>query len=186
MRYDRNKNVFELVFQKGDILPGTTVKDSIQNIGQPGKSGLISLINERHLYLWDPLARTVVESYSFPAPKKVESWDQMGSFEDESGNFWVCTPGELTRINREKAQMEDFKFGEGVLSFKNAPVDIQDIYPGYQDRNFILFNIVSNDNRNSTLRYDLKSGAFNYFDEKFNDPHNQFIDFFQTKRIFNG
>jgi ligand-binding sensor domain-containing protein len=127
LRYDRKLDVFETQIKKGDLIPGTTARDSIIDLIPAGKSGLIPMANDSNLFLWDPMKRKVVETYNFPA--HVELRAGSASFEDTHGNFWNSHHNNLTLINRELEKRQDFKFGQGVLSFKGAPKDIRYIKP---------------------------------------------------------
>ncbi len=182
MRYDRKKDIFELIFQKGDNLPGAAIKDSIKEFTPAGKSGLIPLANYKHLYLFDPIQRKVVESYTFP---RQEDGSPYGAeFEDEYGNFWVSAGDMLTKINREQKQQLDYKFGEGILSFKMIG-EVSQIQPKFQNSNFIFFVVTSSDKQKqqfqSTLRYDFNSATFEFFDEQFNDEENPIIEYSTRK-----
>jgi len=173
MRYNRKKDTFELIFEKGDLLPGTQVSDSIQKVTPAGKSGLIPMGNNRHLYLFDPIERKVAQTYDFRS-RKDTFW--LGAiFEDELGNFWNTSYNQITRINREESTQEDFTLGKGILNFKEVLNDIRSIFPVYQDKDFIFFGIRSNAQpRTAFLRYTHKTGAFEYFDYRFNDVQNKF------------
>jgi signal transduction histidine kinase/streptogramin lyase len=178
MRYDRKKNFFELIFQNGDNLPGTAIIDSIIDVIPAGKSGLIPLANYKHLYLFDPIQRKVIETYTFSRQKGGSPYG--AEFEDEYGNFWVSAGDMLTKINREQKQKVDFKFGKGILNFK-IQGEVNQIQPKFQNHNFIFFQVLSRNKQNqlfySTLRYNFNSGTFDFFDEQFNDPENQIIDY---------
>jgi signal transduction histidine kinase/ligand-binding sensor domain-containing protein len=174
MRYDRKKDVFETQFKKGDVIPGTTLTDSIIDINSANKSGLITMANNERLFLWDPILRKVVDTYNFTNRDAI-TWG--ASFEDTHGNFWVSSHDNLTRINREQAQREDFKFGEGALDFKIAG-EVLLISPESQTDTYILFQVTSTDNNNgrfiNTFKYNFESKTFEFFDYQFNDQHNQF------------
>ncbi len=172
MRYARNLDKFELVFKQSDIIPGTTVRDSIQDITPAGKSGLIPMGNNQNVYLWDPIARKVVNSFSFPNHGD-GLW--IGSaFEDHKGNFWISSRGHLTRINPKELEREGYNFGEGDLMFKGGTSDIISIIPLIHDSASIWFQIRANGQPNESLmRYDLKMKEFEWFDEKFNVESNQ-------------
>ena len=175
VRYDRTKDIFETQFKKGDIIPGTTLTDSIIDINIANKSGLISMANNKHLFLWDPIQRKVVDTYSFTNRDSI-AWG--ASFEDKYGDFWVSSHDNLTRINREQKQQEDFKFGVGVLDFKISG-ELQAIIPQNQNDSFIFFEVTSVDNNRrftNTLRYDFEGKTFELFDFNFNDENNPFVD----------
>jgi len=144
---------------------------------------LIPMANNEHMFLWDPLTRKVTDTYSFPEHDSIAAG---ASFEDQHGNFWVSSHDNLTRINREKSQRDDFKFGEGLLSFI-VPGDVMQIIPYYHNFNFILFQITSIDKQGNryqfTLRYDFKSETFELFDGQFNDAENQFILNSRTRKF---
>ncbi len=172
MRYIRKLDKFELIFDKSDLIPGTSVRDSIQDISTPGKSGLIPMGNNQNLYLWDPIAGKVVSSYSFPN-HGFELWIG-AAFEDEHGNFWISSEGNLTRINPKESERDDYKFGEGILMFKGMASDVGSIIPILHDDSFIWFQVEADDvPEESILRYDHKKGTFEWFDEKFNEEKNQ-------------
>ncbi len=176
LRYDRTKDIFETQFKKGDIIPGTTLTDSLVDINTASKSGLISMANSKRLFLWDPIQRKALDSYSFTNRDSI-TWG--ANFEDKLGDFWVSSHDNLTRINREHAQREDYKFGEGVLDFKISGKVLQ-IIPVSQNDTFLFFGVTSLDNINGrfeyVLRYDLDRKSFELFDTQFNDENNQFLD----------
>ncbi|MGB5498679.1 MAG: two-component regulator propeller domain-containing protein, partial [Maribacter sp.] len=171
LRFDRKKDSFELIFKKGDLLPGTDRRDSILDIVRAGKSGLISMGYNQRLYLWDPLQRKVVESYDFPSHKDASWWTE---FEDRQGNIWSTAGGEMTLINRQKSQRNDYTFGQGVLAFQGAPKEIIGITPFFQNDAFLIFQIFGDTNVISHLRYDFNTGTFDFFDRQFNDGKNEF------------
>ncbi len=178
MRFNREKDHFELIFEKGDTLPGTELLDSIQDITPAGGSGLIPMGNNRRLYLWDPLKRQVAESYSFPTNKD-SIW--LGTaFEDRMGRIWHTSYGQVNRINRETSEIEKFTVGAGKLDFIKALTNVQSVIPEFQNEDFIIFAIAWRDNQNrgqrTWMRYDLKSGHFDFFDTQFNDPENEFVE----------
>ncbi|MDM9630944.1 two-component regulator propeller domain-containing protein [Robiginitalea aurantiaca] len=173
MRFERKKDSFELIFKKGEVLPGTDRNDSIQDITPPGKSGLIPMGNNRHLYLWDPLEQKVVETFDFPSREAVE-W-QGTAFEDLHGNIWNSSYDEISRIDRKNAQRSDYKIGQGVLAFDKTLKNIRSIIPSYQDLDFIVFNVNSTDRGLvALLRYTFSDGAFHLYDLGFNDAENAF------------
>ncbi|MGA9239714.1 two-component regulator propeller domain-containing protein, partial [Robiginitalea sp.] len=175
LRFDRKKDSFELVLTKGEVLPGTDRKDSIQDITPPGKSGLIPMGNNQHLYLWDPLERKVVETYDFSSREAVE-WAGT-AFEDLHGNLWNSSYGEISIINRENSQRSDYKFGEGKLAFENSPKNIRSIIPAYQDSDFIVFWInVTDRGMQALMRYTFSDGAFHLYDSSYNDAQNEFAE----------
>ena len=175
LRFDQKKDSFELIFSKGEVLPGTDRYDSIQDITPPGKSGLIPMGNNQHLYLWDPLERKVVETYDFPSREAVE-WAGT-AFEDLHGNLWNSSSGEISIINRANSQRSDYKMGQGVLAFENSPENIRSIIPVYQDSNFILFRINTTDRgMQALLRYTFSDGTFHLYDRSFNDAQNEFAE----------
>jgi signal transduction histidine kinase/ligand-binding sensor domain-containing protein len=172
MRYARDLDKFELVFEKSDIIPGTTVRDSIQDITPAGKSGLIPMGNNQNVYLWDPIARKVANSFSFP--NHIDGQWIGSAFEDKKGNFWISSEGHLTRINPKESEREDYKFGEGDLMFNGGTSDVISIIPLIHDTAYIWFQIRANGQPNESLmRYDLKMKEFQWFDEKFNVESNQ-------------
>jgi signal transduction histidine kinase/ligand-binding sensor domain-containing protein len=62
------------------------------------------------------------------------------------------------------------------LAFDSAPKNIREIFPYYQNKDFILFQINSGDVPfTSHMRYDFKTKVFNYYDGQFNDEENQFL-----------
>ncbi len=172
LSYNKTKDVFEIQFKKGDIIPGTTYKDSIVDINSANKSGLITLTNNDRMFLFDPILRRVVETYEFSKRSNI-SWG--AQFEDKNGDFWVSSHDNLTLINRENKQRQDFKFGEAPLDFKMNGNVLQ-ILPQFQNDDFILFEVQSQDTNNSrflnTLRYNLKTMSFEFFDSNFNDVKN--------------
>jgi len=171
-RYDRKSDEFKLVFKKGDIIPGTQVRDTIQDLTPGGKSGLIAMGNAQNLYLWDPLNQQVVESYYFPEQNKTQ-W--IGTaFEDEMGNFWVSSAEHLVKIDRKNKRTIRFKFGEQQLFFKEASDDVRSIIPLISDDQHIWFSIAASSSPfSSFLRYDLSNQKFEWFDGNFNDNRNQ-------------
>ena len=172
MRYVRKLDKFEEVIKKGDLIPGTSINDSIQDITPAGPSGLIPMANNQNLYLWDPIAGKAAHDYSFP--EHLEGRWIGTAFEDLKGNFWVSSDGHLTRIHPKKSERQDYKFGEGILNFKGGPVAIASIIPLLQDDSFVWFLIGANDLPNSSiLRYDHRKMIFEWFDEKFNYKKNQ-------------
>ncbi|TYA57517.1 two-component regulator propeller domain-containing protein [Formosa maritima] len=174
LRYDRAKDVFEIQFKTGDIIPGTTLTDSIVDINTASKSGLILMTNNKHLFLWDPILRKVVDTYTFTNRDDIV-WG--ANFEDTHGNFWVSSHDNLTRINRDSKQREDFKFGKGALDFK-VTGKVLEIIPQSHNDAFIFFEVNSTDTNNGsfnyTLRYEFESKSFEFFDYQFNDENNPF------------
>ena len=182
MRYVRESDKFEQILQKGDLIPGTSINDSIQDITPAGPSGLIPMGNNQHLYLWDPITREAVHQYSFP---KHPDGQWIGAvFEDQKGNFWVSSEGHLTRIHPEKLERQDYKVGEGILNFKGGPADITSLIPILQDDSFVWFLVRANDSPNSSiLRYDHRKKNYEWFDEKLNYEKNQLEIWFRLNML---
>ena len=171
LRYNRKLDVFETQFKKGDLIPGTTVRDSIIDLIPSGKSGLISMSNYTNLFLWDPMKRKVVETYNFPAHDVVPAAG--ASFEDTHGNLWSLSHDNLTLINRELEERQDFKFGTGLLSFKGAPKYSTAVLPFLEENEYVWFSVTGSNRRDvSTLRYDHKKKIFEWFNSQFNEDRN--------------
>lgn len=180
MRYDRTKDAFELQFKKGDIIPGTTYKDSIIDINTANKSGLITLTNNDRMFLFDPISKNVVETYEFTNRDNIP-WG--AQFEDINGDFWVSSHDNLTLISRENKQRQDYKFGDAPLDF-NINGNVSQIIPQFQNETFVLFEVQSRTNNNQflyTLRYDLKTMSFEFFDKNFNDDKNIIGNFLSSR-----
>ena len=182
MRYAKDLDKFEEVLSKGEIIPGTTKRDSIQDITRAGKSGLIPMGNNKNIYLWDPMEGKVVNSFNFPNHKD-SLW--IGSaFEDQKENFWVSSDQHLTRINIEKSEREDYIFGEEPLMYDDGPKNIASIIPVLHDDSFVWFMIRANDTPEiSILRYDHQKKSFEWFDNKFNEQSNELDIWFRPKML---
>ncbi|WP_445381553.1 ATP-binding protein [Robiginitalea sp. IMCC43444] len=174
MRFDRKKDTFEIILQKGEVIPGTDRIDSIQDVIMPGNSGLIPMGNNRHLYLWDPIKRKAVKTYDFTTRKDTAYFGAF--FEDKRGNIWNTSFEEIVRIDLKDSNRTVYHVGQGVLDFEDAPENIRSIVPIYQDIDLIVFEVIGSNLREKCyLQYIFDSETFMWFDHKFNDPKNEFV-----------
>jgi len=182
-RYNRAKDTFEIQFKKGDIIPGTQLTDSILGINSARKSGLIPMANTKQLFLWDPILKKVVNTFNFTSSDRTSYG---GIFEDIHGNFWVSSHDNLTILNLEKGQREDFKFGKEALDFEISG-SVYSIIPLSQNQKALYFQIASRDKDSNrfiyTLKYSFESQSFELYDYNFNDENNPFVNNINDKTI---
>ena len=175
LRYHPSQKAFETVINVGDIIPGTSFRDTIIDINMAPLSGLITLTNNEHLFLWDPIEMKVVETHTFLNRDDIRWGCQ---FEDYKGNIWVTSHDHISRITIGQQERVDYKFGENQLDFDVAG-DVLQIIGLEQDDNHIYFGVTfSDDNGNQefVLRYNHHSNSFQLFDIQFNDDKNHFVD----------
>ena len=182
-RYDRRNDQFELIVKTGDIIPGTSVRDSIKAIFPAGKSGLIPMVNNQKLFLWDPIKGKVTETFHFP--QQEFNGPVLNAFEDWYGNFWYTSDDELTRINRKTGGKEHYKFGERDLYYphQDSADHVMVFQPQFQDSSSIWF-FVSSRRSIFFFSYDHKQNKFQHFNRQFNEASNDLTIYHRFTTLF--
>ena len=183
--FNRKKDSFELVIPSGAEIPGSGIKDTIQSIIK-GNNEHFLLNGQLGFYIWDPVKRESVKSYtnldkkdlSFSEGKQKFLFDENKfrfAFEDKQGHYWAqFEDGILHMIDPLNNSIQKLTFGEGLPDLSNMPKDSEKLMPIFQNLSGIWFLIYDSflTEFYGFLYYKFETNSFTYYDGKFNDKKN--------------
>jgi len=187
--FNRKSEDFERVISSGSTVPGTDIRDTIRMI-VPGNDKYDVLRGDQGVYLWDPVLRKSIKSYT-----KLEYEDNSlpdnelaYAFIDSKDQLWVLQQkGHVSLINLSNDKIEHFIYGEGKLKFDRGAKKTDQISVIAQNQEGIWFGTTnlspySEGEPLTYLYYDFKKREFNHYTETFNDDSNPLQ---KGKHIFN-
>ena len=173
---NREKDVFEMVIPSGSEILGSGIKDTIQNIYKGNKDHFI-LSGQHGFYLWDPITRKSIKSYTNLTDKdnSLSSDTFMAAFEDSQGQIWAeQTGGVLTIFNPKTNTATKLKSGEGPLYFKNAIKNTWGFWPLLDTKKGLWLQIWDGGTEDAFIYYEFSTKTFSYYSQQFNDTENPF------------
>jgi len=180
---------FELVMASGSTIPGTDIKDTIRMINA-GNERFDILRGDKGVYLWDPVRRKSLLSYTKLEDKDntLPAMDLSYAFIDAKDQLWIFQlQGHICIIDLEGEDIRYLKYGEGDLKFDVGAQKTDQLTVFDQDRSGIWFGTTnlspfSEGEPLNYLYYDHSTEGFKHYSELFNDEVNPM----QTgKHIFN-
>lgn len=178
-RWTPDTDSFELVVAHGEKIPGTEIKDTLTSLTTLYNDNLL-LIGKHGLYILDPITRQSIQQFTNnkESNNSLPDSEVRFAFADLKGNYWVLhVNNEITVIDLKKNSYTRLSFGKGPLNFDQGYKNIDMIIPGEQNKEGIVFALVSNLSNGyhdplHFMRYEFSTKSFTYYDAKFNDPSN--------------
>ncbi|MDC6390715.1 ATP-binding protein [Maribacter sp. PR1] len=170
---------FELVVAHGDKIPGTEINDTLMALNTLNSDDIL-LIGKHGLYVFDPVTRQSIQQYTNNEESNnfLPNADVQFAFADLNGSYWVIhVNNEITVIDSKNNSYNHFVFGQGPLNFQKGYKNIDFIVPGEQNKEGIVFALVSNffsvnPDPIHFMDYEFSTKSFTYYDSKFNDQNN--------------
>jgi len=177
--FNRENETFEQVISSGSMVPGTDIKDTIRMIIK-GNEKYDILRGDKGVYLWDPVIRKSIQTYTKLADKdkSLPDYEMAGAFIDVRDQLWVLQQqGHINLINLSSGTIEHFKYGEGDLKFDGGAKKTDQLSVFAQNEKGIWLATTnlspfSEGEPLTYLYYDFLTEEFTLYSEKFNDNLN--------------